>query len=1118
MNQNLDILIVKLDGFIRKFYKNQIIKGFILTTTLFLAFFLFAAITEYFGHFSSGFRTVLFYGVSAISFAIFIKLILIPTLQFFKIGKITSYKQASNILAKHFGELQDKLTNTLELADIKNIPGFSQELIIASINKRISALKPIPFNKAVNLKENLKYARYLAFVGFIILVILIFWPSVITEGTERVVKYDSHFEPKAPFDFILLNDTLSVQKGNDFQVKLEMRGNFVPEIVYIVFGNSNFQMTKISKSKFSYTFKNINNNVEFSFSADQYRSQQYVIKVLPAPTILDFSIAVDVPAYTRDTNKLYENIGDITVPCGSKIKWNFNTKDIDSLTIVFNDSIKLRASKGVEGFSVSKLFLIGSNYKIAVSNKHFKKSDLVKYNINVIPDLGPGIKVNTIKDSAKFASFYFNGIINDDYGFQKLTFNYKITGKDAPDNSDTIVSILLPLNAGLSSQEFYYAFDFSSIKVPDNKKIEYYFEVWDNDAVNGSKSAQSTVYDVIIPTKDDLQKFEDESSKNLEAKMDESLKLAKELKRDINNLQENLINKNLSSWDKTKIMEQISSKQNRLEDLTQQISKEFEKKNEMLNSFSEQQKEILEKQKQMQELLENVFTDEMKKMLEELNKLMQDVDKKKVNELAKDMKLNYEDLSKQLDRNMELLKKYEIEKKIDNTIERLNELAEKQNELSEKTAEKGADENKEALSEEQKKQAEEFEKISQEYEKVLDENKELKNPMDLDKFEKEKEDISNDFKEGSKEMKENKMKKASKKQKENSSKIKNMSENMKNMMQKQQAQQQEEDLDALRKILENIVTFSFNQENLMEALKEMQAKNPKFIEAVSTQKNLSDNFKVIKDSLTALAKRTPQLKSIVNKEIGILDKSMEKTLESMGDRNIHQSRTSQQFVMTSANNLALLLSEALKQMENNMEGMSGGQCSKPKKGGKKGKKPNMKGMKEQQESLKQQLQQMLDQMKKGGKDGKGNFDPNATNKQLSKMLAQQEIFSQMMDELMSNSKLSPQAQKALNDIKGLMEKNQTDLINKNITPEMMKRQNLIETRLLDAENAEFQREIDNKRESKEAKDEKYSNPEEIFKYKGINSKFNEMINFTDIKLYKYYKNKYKEYLIKLNDN
>ena len=71
------------------------------------------------------------------------------------------------------------------------------------------------------------------------------------------------------------------------------------------------------------------------------------------------------------------------------------------------------------------------------------------------------------------------------------------------------------------------------------------------------------------------------------------------------------------------------------------------------------------------------------------------------------------------------------------------------------------------------------------------------------------------------------------------------------------------------------------------------------------------------------------------------------------------------------------------------------------------------------------------------------------------------------------------------------------------------------TRLLEAENAERERELDKKRESKEAFNKKISNPENLFDYKQLNSTFNENLRQSDLKLYNYYKNKYKQYLLKL---
>jgi hypothetical protein len=350
--------------------------------------------------------------------------------------------------------------------------------------------------------------------------------------------------------------------------------------------------------------------------------------------------------------------------------------------------------------------------------------------------------------------------------------------------------------------------------------------------------------------------------------------------------------------------------------------------------------------------------------------------------------------------------------------------------------------------------------------------------------------------------------KASKSQKNSSGQMSELSDKMQNMMSSNASEQNAEDQDQLRQIIDNLVKFSFDQEDLMGKLNNMNVRDPKYIEAVNNQKNLSDDFSIIQDSIYALSKRLPQLSSVLNKEILAIRTNNSKTLDAMEQRLIGNARGFQQYIMTSANNLALLLGEVLKQMQDaSQKQCSGnGQCKKPGNG-----KMSLKQLQGMQKSIKEQLEAMLKQMKEGkGKDGK------SMNKQLAQSLAQQGIFRQMLSEMINNGTLQGETMKKLEEIKRMIDQNEKDIVNKNITPTTIQRQEQIQTRLLEAENSEFQRETDKKRESRQAKNENFSNPKELFQYKGIHSQFNELLNMSNVKLYKYYSNKYKEYLIKLN--
>merc|ERR1712078_649234 len=113
-------------------------------------------------------------------------------------------------------------------------------------------------------------------------------------------------------------------------------------------------------------------------------------------------------------------------------------------------------------------------------------------------------------------------------------------------------------------------------------------------------------------------------------------------------------------------------------------------------------------------------------------------------------------------------------------------------------------------------------------------------------------------------------------------------------------------MDALRALLENILTLSFEEEGLMAELKLTDEQDPRYINHGQAQRKLKDDAVMVEDSLFALSMRIPQLASAVNREIGLVNRHMGKALDGFGDRLTAEIAMNQQYVMTSFNNLALL--------------------------------------------------------------------------------------------------------------------------------------------------------------------------------------------------------------------
>ncbi|MGM0649685.1 MAG: DUF4175 family protein [Bacteroidota bacterium] len=1104
-NKDFDILISKLDAFIRRYYLNQMLRGVFLTAAIVASYYLIITLLEYVGHFSVTARTVIFYASLLLIAAVFFWFIIKPLFGFLKIGKRISYKQAAHILKQHFPQIQDKLENSLELVAMSEISNQSKELVKAAVAQKTAELKPLPFLSALPLKKSFSYAKYLVPPIVLILLGLFFWPSALSEGTERIVKYRQDFVPPPPFEFVLENESMAVKKGDDLEIKVSTRGDNIPDKVWIHFNGNHLKMQESASNEFVHKFKSINNPVNFHFEAGDVISEQYRVEVLPAPVLTDFRIKVQPPAYTDEPSQELQNQGDINVPAGSDIEWVFKTRETDRLNIVFSDSSVLQTQRNQAIFNADTSLVKSTGYFIAMANKHFESDNQLQYNIHIIPDLYPDIKVQEKRDSADLNIFYFNGVISDDYGFESLNFVY-----NAYDDPDSLKKAPVKFNKNLSPQEFYFAWDFSVFQDKDVDAVKYYFEVGDNDAINGSKTSRSRTQEFRFPDSEELNELSEEANQKIENKVDEAKKISESLQKDVKDLQRKLIDKNMSSWERQQTMEKINEKQKRLEDLKREINEENKERNQMMDSYSSQKENIRDKQKQIEDLLENLMDDEMREMLEELEELLKNNETDDMHELIDDIDMSYEDLEKQLDNNMEMLKRMEVEERLQNTIDELDNLSEKHKELSEKSKE--SPENTEQLKEEQKAHEEEMKEMQEDYEKTLEKNEGLKEPMDMEDFEEEFEDIQEGMEESSDMLDENKPNDASEQQENSSEKMKELSEDLMSMMQQNMMSQASENIEDLKQLLHNLVQFSLDQEDLIDKFSTINSRDPRFKEIVVDQGKLKRSFNLINDSLIALSSRVPQVGNIVREERKSILSEMEKVMNNIEDNRLQNVRTSQQMVMMHANNMALLLSEALDNMQEQMSSMgsSGGSCDKPGEG-----KPKMGEMRKRQQNLKKQLEQMLDMMKNGQKPG-GKKGQKQMSKQISKMLAEQEIMQKMINDIMSEQSIDPESAKKLQKINQMLEESKNDLINRNITPDLLERQEQIVTRMLEAERSEFEREIDKERKSEEARHHKISNPEEAFKEAQEKESFNELLEFSRLRMTRFYEEKYKEYLLKTN--
>lgn len=1092
MTENFNILVNKLNAFRFKYGLYKLVSGVALVFVLLITLYTVFSVIEYYIYLSSVTRKVIFYGFIIFGSLISIQFIVIPLFRLLHILKPIDLKSSTKLIQHHFTEIKDKLMNIMELSELHE-QQYSNDLLVASIDQKIDDLKVFNFNEAIEYKNVKVVFMYLILSVLIAFGLLLSNKNIFTESTNRLVHYNQEFVKPAPFVFQLQNQSLKARKGDPYTVKVLAEGDEIPQIAYINIEGNNYLMKTTETGNYEFEMASVINPVSFYFTNLNYKSDSYTLQLLPKPGINNFTVQINPPAYTFTQSQLLNNIGDLQVPCGTIIKWQFSGIDVDSLHLLFNDSVRVEANREENSFDLAKKVYESTNYNVYIQNRLTDEELALSYNIDVIPDIFPEIRVMRIEDSTRLTRFFFKGVIGDDYGFSSLKFHYNIANEDT--------AIALPFSKNMADQEFYFSYDFNEME--QKEAVSYYFSVSDNDVVNGYKTTTSDSYMFVFPDKEELLAKDNEQFKNIEKKINESQQLSKEIQQKLQNLQIKNMDTNTSEWEKAQMVNDIVQKQNQLEKLYDQIKQDNKKLNNFLNSFNDNSQEIVEKQKQIEELLQDIFTDELKELMEEFNKLAEEFDSKKLNQLSRDMNVTMDDLQKQLDRNLEMLKKFKVEQKLQQITDEMNEMAQEEENMANEVNE---NKNYEEISEKVNEHQENLKDLEERLKDILKMNKELEEPIGFDDFDTEFDEIEQSTEESKENLGKKNRKKSSKSMQKTSEQMKNAAFAMQQMLDMNSMQQNQENIQNLRQILSNLVLLSFNQEEVLKGVESISTKDPRLTELNRAQKRINDQSIIVRDSLYTLAMRTPQISSMINNELVDLEINLTKSKEQLEEALFPQARSSQQFVITATNNLALLLNESLEQLEKQQANSQPGdqQCENPGQGSSSG----MGNLKESSESIKQQLQKMIEQMKNGNSQG--------LSKQMGQSLMQHEMMQQMLRDLMNNGEVGSQAKETLKKVDEMLEQNRKELMNKSINAQTIARQNLITTRLLEAENAEKEREYEDKRESESA-DDFYSNPVKFFEYKEKENFSIEYLNRNSNTLSNFYNKKYKKYLNKIEE-
>lgn len=1038
--------------------------------------FLIIVLFELIGNFNSGFRTVLFYLMVSFALLLFAFYVAYPFIKDFIYYSNPDYVETSKKIGYYFPEIKDELANAVQILNEKN-SNYSNQLIDAAFKNVYSKTEGLDFRRVVDFSATKKFFRISLFAFFLTIIIVSFIPGF-NSAAYRLIHYSKNFTPPPKFVFVVQPGNTEIAKGQDVTIRIRTTGQQPAEIILSTKSQeqSEFSEKKLlsdSLGNFIFEVRSVKSSFEYSASAEKITSGIYKISVINRPNITGFDLTIFPPAYSRLPEQIQKDNGNITALPGSKIKITLNSsRELSKAVVSFSDSTNKKMStvsaKSSVEFSISK----DVNYQMLIEDTQgFTNINPITYSIKVLPDAAPTVELISPTGNIKLGQESKISIVSkitDDYGFTKMNLNYRLSSSKYRQPSDEFTKIPITISTQLKEDEIYFVWDLAPLVLAEGEILSCYLEVFDNDIISGLKSAKTQQFTITVPSLNELftgaENKQDDAAKDLTKTLKEAEQLKQEMQKISDDLKQN--SKDIS-WQEKERAEKAAEKFKEIGKKVDEISQKLsEMKNELAknNLLSE---ETLKKYNELQELLEKMGSEELKELFKRMQDALKSMNRDNVQMSMEEMKANEEYIKKSIERTLNLLKRIQIEQKIDELLKRTQDLAEKIDELKNKTEQSNLSDKpkRDELSTRQNDITKDLKNLDDEMNKLDDKMGGMKDmPKDqLEKLQKEFEQQNNEklSDEASNDLKQLQKSDALQNQQQLSQNMKGMGKQMKELQSAMQQMNQMKTFYDMMKILDDLLTLSKDQEKLKNETEQLSPYSQEFSKNSREQNEIQSNLGKVLQRMSDLSQKTFAITPEMGKALGKALSDMQQSMNAMQNNQGQLAAQMQKNAMASLNEAAGMMKGAMDQM------MSGG-----------GQGGGMMSMMQQLQKLGQQ-QMNLNQMTQMMNQGQLSQEMMS---QMQRLAQQQEAIRKSLEQLNQEAKESGQSkrlaanlEKILNEMKEVV----TNLQSEKVNNDLVKQQEKILSKLLDAQRSLNERDYENERKSDSGKNYSLSSPPDL---------------------------------------
>ena len=995
-----------------------------------------------------------------------IRMILRPALKLAGVFEAESDEDVARRTGDFFPAIRDRLLNALQLATLTPGPErYSQELLAESLRDVAGLTAAIDLTASVDSRPVPRAARWFAVSLLAAFLMVLAMPNSTAGALYRLIHFWRDFTPPARFLFDVSPGNRNLVRGEMIEIRIRLlptgggldRAPSTISLYRRMEGQTSFDESTLASDSirvFRLTLPTVRTTTEYYARADEEQSPRFILNVQDRPILRAFRLRVDAPPYAALSPRLQDEFaGDVAALASSRVTISGTaSKSLRTAFAVFGDSSRVPLIVRGDRFTGSFPVRRDDSYVLAVTDEDsLTNPDPVRYEVKLVPDLPPSVEIvepGRNLDAAGDAPLVLRIHAEDDFGFTALHLAYRMVHSrfEEAARNYTTVPVPLPYDAGTHA-DVSFSWDLSALRLVPEDVVEYFVEAFDNDAVNGPKRGQSALYQVRLPSLEEVLAETNEAQDRSVDELARSVEETKRLNEKLNAIDRDLKQNKPSDWQTQKQMEDVAKRYERLQQQVADVRERLERATRQMEEQHVLSGETLEKYLELQQMLSQIDSAELRQLLKQMQQGMPNVSPEQLRQAMQQASFSEERFRQSVERTLDLLKRLQVEQKLGAVKSRAEELSREQKRLREEAAKTEDAAGRRALTQRQEELAKREQTMEQESRDLGKRMEEFFNEMPADRMQQLNDrlgaqKVAEGMKQAARQMQQGSMTAAEQQQQQTAQQLDQFRQSLEEMQQQMLQQQSAAVVNAMRKATRDLLELSKRQEALKHETQAAAPNSPQLRAQAQDQQALSQGLQNVVTDLTSLSQRSFAVTPEMGRAIGEAVARMNNAMQRLGLRNGSAAGQEQGEAMAALNRAAQQVQNTLSKM---MQGGGGGAGS-----------------------LLQQLQSLAGQQMALNAQTRALNGSGQQAAEAARLAQQQEAVRRSLEQLNQEARASGDRDRILGDLSKITEEMKEvvhNLEQNRATDETVRQQERILSRMLDASTSMRERDFEKRRKA-----------------------------------------------------